>query len=170
MHAVGAQFAPDPDFPTVAFPNPEEPGATDALLALAADIEADVAIALDPDADRCAVGIPTGKPGSGWRLLSGDETGWLLGDYLLSRTDNPETAVVASTVVSSRMLAAIATEQGVWTLQSNRAGRFEGKHRLTSANQSPQSLSATWLGGESSLVAWTAATGRRRGARRSTAG
>jgi phosphomannomutase len=112
VHAVGAQFAPDPDFPTVAFPNPEEPGATDALLALAADIEADVAIALDPDADRCAVGIPTGKSGSGWRMLSGDETGWLLGDYLLSRTDSPETAVVASTVVSSRMLAAIAAHYG----------------------------------------------------------
>src|SRR5246127_2282481 len=112
VHAVGAQFAPDPDFPTVAFPNPEEPGAPDALLPLAADIEADVAIALDPDADRCAVGIPTGKSGSGWRMLSGDETGWLLGDYLLSRTDSPEPAVVASTVVSSRLVAAIAAHYG----------------------------------------------------------
>ena len=104
VHAVGAQFAPDPDFPTVAFPNPEEPGATDALLTLAADTHADVAIALDPDADRCAVGIPTA---AGWRMLSGDETGWLLGDYILSH-EPPGTAVVASTVVSSRMLAAIA--------------------------------------------------------------
>ena len=84
VHAVAAQFAPDPDFPTVAFPNPEEPGATDALLALAADVGADVAIALDPDADRCAVGIP--DPAPGWRMLSGDETGWLLGDYILSQT------------------------------------------------------------------------------------
>ncbi|UXA08163.1 phospho-sugar mutase [Mycobacterium sp. SMC-2] len=107
VHTVGAQFAPDPDFPTVAFPNPEEPGATDALLALAADVTADVAIALDPDADRCAVGIPTG---SGWRILSGDETGWLLGDYILGRIADPRTAVVASTVVSSRMLAAIARD------------------------------------------------------------
>ncbi len=109
VHTVGAQFAPDPDFPTVAFPNPEEPGATDALLALAVDIDADVAIALDPDADRCAVGIPTD---SGWRMLSGDETGWLLGDYILSRERQPGTAVVASTVVSSRMLAAIAAHYG----------------------------------------------------------
>jgi phosphomannomutase len=108
VHTVGAQYAPDPDFPTVAFPNPEEPGAADALLALAADIEADVAIALDPDADRCAVGIPTA---TGWRMLSGDETGWLLGDYILSHP-RPETAVVASTVVSSRMLADIAAHHG----------------------------------------------------------
>ncbi|OBK90117.1 phosphomannomutase [Mycobacterium sp. 1245499.0] len=108
VHSVGAQFAPDPDFPTVAFPNPEEPGATDALLALAADVDADVAIALDPDADRCAVGIPDTQ---GWRMLSGDETGWLLGDYILSTTNTP-TPVVASTLVSSRMLSAIAAHHG----------------------------------------------------------
>ncbi|ORA08006.1 phospho-sugar mutase [Mycobacterium arosiense] len=108
VHSVGAQFAPDPDFPTVAFPNPEEPGATDALLALAADVDADVAIALDPDADRCAVGIPDTH---GWRMLSGDETGWLLGDYILS-TSKALTPVVASTVVSSRMLSAIAARHG----------------------------------------------------------
>ncbi|OBB97141.1 phospho-sugar mutase [Mycobacterium sp. 852002-40037_SCH5390672] len=108
VHTVATQFAPDPDFPTVTFPNPEEPGATDALLALAADVGADVAIALDPDADRCAVGI---KDGSRWRMLSGDETGWLLGDYILS-TDQTETPVVASTVVSSRMLSAIAARYG----------------------------------------------------------
>ncbi|HET7075292.1 MAG TPA: phospho-sugar mutase, partial [Mycobacterium sp.] len=95
VHTVATQFAPDPDFPSVAFPNPEEPGATDALLALAEDVRADVAIALDPDADRCAVGIPAGIAGaSGWRMLSGDETGWLLGDYILSRTASPHTAVV----------------------------------------------------------------------------
>lgn len=111
VHTVGTQFAPDPDFPTVTFPNPEEPGATDALLALAADVDADIAIALDPDADRCAVGIPTP---AGWRMLSGDETGWLLGDFILSRTEPNElaTSVVASTVVSSRMLAAIAAHWG----------------------------------------------------------
>ncbi|OBF11585.1 phospho-sugar mutase [Mycobacterium sp. 852002-10029_SCH5224772] len=109
VHTVAAQFAPDPDFPTVAFPNPEEPGAADALLALAADVGADVAIALDPDADRCAVGI---LDTSGWRMLSGDETGWLLGDYILSQPQQAETPVVASTVVSSRMLSAIAAHRG----------------------------------------------------------
>jgi phosphomannomutase len=111
VHTVVEQFTPDPDFPTVAFPNPEEAGATDLLLGLARDVDADIAIALDPDADRCAVGIPTH---AGWRMLSGDETGWLLGDYLLSRlTPGAATAsVVASTVVSSRMLAAIAAGHG----------------------------------------------------------
>ncbi|MET0453366.1 MAG: phospho-sugar mutase [Mycobacterium sp.] len=112
VHAVGEQFDPDPDFPTVAFPNPEEAGATDLLLALAADVDAEIAIALDPDADRCAVGIPTA---TGWRMLSGDETGWLLGDYVLSQIDPGEvmaSSVVASTVVSSRMLASIAAHHG----------------------------------------------------------
>lgn len=111
VHVVAAQFEPDPDFPTVAFPNPEEPGATDALLALAAEVCADVAIALDPDADRCAVAI---QDAGGWRMLSGNETGWLLGDYVLSHLD-PEVArasVVASSVVSSQMLAAIAADFG----------------------------------------------------------
>ena len=111
VHTVAGQFAPDPDFPTVSFPNPEEPGATDALLRLAADVDADIAVALDPDADRCAVGVPTPI---GWRMLSGDETGWLLGDYILSQIDpgNRSTSVVASTVVSSRMLSAIAAQWG----------------------------------------------------------
>jgi phosphomannomutase len=112
VHVVAEQFSPDPDFPTVPFPNPEEPGATDLLLTLAAEAEADIAIALDPDADRCAVGIPTP---TGWRMLSGDETGWLLGDYLLSQTDPGAViaaSVVATTVVSSRMLAAIAAAHG----------------------------------------------------------
>lgn len=108
VHTPPAQFWPDPDFPTVAFPNPEEPGAVDLLLELAADVDADVAIALDPDADRCAVGIPTE---SGWRMLSGDETGWLLGDFILSQ-QSAEGALVASTVVSSRMLTAIAAAHG----------------------------------------------------------
>jgi phosphomannomutase len=112
VHVVDSQFAPDPDFPTVALPNPEEPGAADAVLKLAADVDADIALALDPDADRCAVGVPTPD---GWRMLSGDETGWLLGDYILTQIEPGDVmaaTVVASTVVSSRMLAAIAAEHG----------------------------------------------------------
>ena len=112
VHVVASQFAPDPDFPTVPSPNPEEPGAVDALLKLAADVDAEIAIALDPDADRCAIGVPTPH---GWRMLSGDETGWLLGDYILSQIETgpvSEAIVVASTVVSSRMLAAIARDHG----------------------------------------------------------
>ncbi|MDT5133065.1 MAG: phosphomannomutase [Mycobacterium sp.] len=107
IHTVAAQSDPDPEFPTVAFPNPEEPGVVDALLQLAADVGADIAVALDPDADRCAIGIPTAN---GWRMLSGDETGWLLGGYILS--DAAAGSVVASTVVSSRMLASIAAAHG----------------------------------------------------------
>jgi phosphomannomutase len=112
VHVVESQFAPDPDFPTVAFPNPEEPRAVDALLELAAAVDAEIAIALDPDADRCAIGVPTRN---GWRMLSGDETGWLLGDYILSQLEPgpvSEATVVASTVVSSRMLASIAKDHG----------------------------------------------------------
>ena len=111
IHTVASQFDPDPDFPTVTFPNPEEPGAADELLRLAGAVDADIAIALDPDADRCAMGI--GGP-DGWRMLTGNETGWLLGDYLLSRlpADRAAGAVVASSVVSSRMLAGIAARYG----------------------------------------------------------
>ncbi|WP_268960926.1 phospho-sugar mutase [Rhodococcus spongiicola] len=107
IHTVATQFAPDPDFPTVAFPNPEEPGATDELLLLAASVDADVAIALDPDADRCAVGVP--GP-TGWRMLSGDETGALLGDRIL--THAPPHALVATTIVSSTLLGKIADARG----------------------------------------------------------
>jgi phosphomannomutase len=118
VHVVEEQFAPDADFPTVALPNPEEPAAVQSLLKLAADTDADVAFALDPDADRCAVGVPTPN---GWRMLSGNETGWLLGDYLLSQIEpGPVKAatVVASSVVSSQMLAAIAEEHGACHVQT----------------------------------------------------
>jgi phosphomannomutase len=108
VHVVASQAVPDPDFPTVTFPNPEEPGATDALLALATEVGADLAVALDPDADRCALGVPTAD---GWRMLSGDETGALLGDHLL-RTGTYTDPLVATTVVSSSMLAPIAQSHG----------------------------------------------------------
>jgi phosphomannomutase len=108
VHVVASQAAPDPDFPTVAFPNPEEPGATDALLALAAEVDADLAVALDPDADRCALGVPAD---GNWRMLTGDETGVLLGDHLLRSGGYPD-PLVATTVVSSSMLAAVAAAHG----------------------------------------------------------
>lgn len=115
VHVVGRQFDPDPDFPTVAFPNPEEPGAADLVLALAERIDADLVIALDPDADRCALGVRDhGHPGAGaggWRMLTGDETGSLLGDRVLTLTD-AQSPLVATTIVSSELLGSIAAAHG----------------------------------------------------------
>ena len=111
VHVVAEQFAPNPDFPTAPFPNPEEPGACDLLLALAAEVDADIAIALDPDADRCAVGIPNrGPSGATWRMLRGDEVGALLGEHMLARS--APGSLVASTIVSSRLLGEIAAARG----------------------------------------------------------
>jgi phosphomannomutase len=111
VRVVRSQAVPDPDLPTVAFPNPEEPGATDELLALAKDSDADLAIALDPDADRCAVGVP-GE--TGWRMLRGDETGPLLGEHILSTMDDEDrpAALLATTIVSSALLGSIARGHG----------------------------------------------------------
>ncbi|MCK0440026.1 phospho-sugar mutase [Gordonia alkaliphila] len=111
VHVVAEQFAPDPDFPTVAFPNPEEPGATDLLLALAQECSADLALALDPDADRCAVGV-RGADGT-WRMLTGDETGALLGDAVLDEhLPAAVPPVVASSIVSGTLLHTIAAARG----------------------------------------------------------
>ncbi|MFR9731104.1 phospho-sugar mutase [Saccharopolyspora sp. MS10] len=111
VHQVAEQSEPDPDFPTVGFPNPEEPGATDLLLALAAEVGADLAIALDPDADRCALGV---RDGDGWRMLRGDETGVLLGEHVLAGLDRAAEPdpLVATTIVSSTMLRSIAARHG----------------------------------------------------------
>ncbi|BCJ54012.1 phosphomannomutase [Actinoplanes sp. NBRC 14428] len=106
---VAEQAEPDPDFPTVAFPNPEEPGAMDLLLALATAEGADLAIANDPDADRCAVAIPAGED-AGWRPLRGDELGVLLADHLIRR-GTPGT--YATTIVSSTQLKALCEARGV---------------------------------------------------------
>ncbi|WP_242889178.1 phospho-sugar mutase [Actinomadura litoris] len=106
---VPEQADPDPDFPTVAFPNPEEPGALDLALALAAERGADLVIANDPDADRCSVAVPAPD---GWRALTGDEVGGLLAEHVLRHTSGGD-RLVATTIVSSSLLADIAAAHGV---------------------------------------------------------
>ncbi len=106
---VVEQDAPDPDFPTVSFPNPEEPGAIDLAMALAKRKDADLIIANDPDADRCAVAAPTPE---GWRMLTGDEVGGLLATYLIAREPGL-TGVFACSIVSSSLLGKIAGRHGL---------------------------------------------------------
>ena len=107
---VAAQAEPDPDFPTVAFPNPEEPGAIDMSLEVAREVQADLVIANDPDADRCAAAIPDGV--RGWRMLRGDEVGALLGEFMAS-TATDKTGVLANSIVSSSILKKIAARHGM---------------------------------------------------------
>ena len=106
---VPSQAHPDPSFPTVSFPNPEEPGALDAALALAVDRDADVVIANDPDADRLAVALPYDGT---WRALTGNELGWLLAAARIIDTTGPDRLVVTS-VVSSSLLSKMAANAGV---------------------------------------------------------
>ncbi len=105
-HVVTAQFEPDPEFPTVAFPNPEEPGAMDLALALAVEVDADLVVANDPDADRCAAAVPGPL---GWRMLRGDEVGALLGHHLL---ETGRQGVYAQSIVSSSLLGKLAAAAG----------------------------------------------------------
>jgi len=105
---VTEQVEPDAAFPTVAFPNPEEPGAMDLTLAKAAEVGADVAIVNDPDADRLAVAIPTA---SGWRALTGNEVGYLLGWRAAERC-GPD-GVLAASIVSSPALREVARSYGL---------------------------------------------------------
>ncbi|WP_225215395.1 phospho-sugar mutase [Cellulomonas avistercoris] len=126
---VAEQAEPDPDFPTVAFPNPEEPGATDLAIALAASLRADLVVAVDPDADRCAVAVldprahvpargPETPQADGWRMLTGDEVGALLGSDAAARVRAEgaapgATPTLACSIVSSRLLAAVAADAGL---------------------------------------------------------
>lgn len=105
--AVPEQAEPDAAFPTVSFPNPEEPGAMDLAISLAVEVGADLVVANDPDADRCAVAVPTSN---GWRMLRGDELGALLGHHLLGSGTR---GVFASTIVSSSLLGRMARDHGV---------------------------------------------------------
>ncbi len=137
---VAAQARPDPDFPTTPFPNPEEPGVLDLALAEAARLRPDLVLANDPDADRLAVAVPdragpggpalgdrargarpgeassggAGPPGAGpgFRVLTGDELGVLIADHLISATSGGD-RLVATTVVSSSMLSALAEQAGI---------------------------------------------------------
>jgi len=129
-YVVASQADPDPDFPTVAFPNPEEPGAIDAALDAARERGADLVIANDPDADRCAIAVndpavhdpavhdpAVNDPHGGWRMLTGDEVGVLLGAHLLDRGVGAD-AVFASSIVSGRQLAALCRAAGVQHVQT----------------------------------------------------
>ncbi|RZB15164.1 phospho-sugar mutase [Streptomyces sp. F001] len=104
---VAEQADPDPDFPTVAFPNPEEPGAMDLAFAKARETEPDLIIANDPDADRCAAAV---KDGADWRMLRGDEVGALLAAHLVSRGVQ---GTFAESIVSSSLLGRIAEKAGL---------------------------------------------------------
>jgi phosphomannomutase len=115
-HMVAAQADPDPDFPTVAFPNPEQPGVLDLAMAEARRLDADLVLANDPDGDRLAVAVPDPATPGGWRMLTGDQVGALLGAYLLAGaeagTGESQGRLVATTVVSSTMLSKIAAAVG----------------------------------------------------------
>ncbi|MDA5281099.1 phospho-sugar mutase [Streptomyces sp. Isolate_45] len=107
---VAEQAEPDPAFPTVAFPNPEEPGAMDLSFAKAAEVRPDIVIANDPDADRCAVAVPDASTPTGWRMLRGDEVGALLAAHLVRKGVS---GVFAESIVSSSLLGRIAEAAGV---------------------------------------------------------
>ncbi|MFJ7527047.1 phospho-sugar mutase [Streptomyces griseus] len=107
---VAEQAEPDPAFPTVAFPNPEEPGAMDLAFATARRAAPDLIIANDPDADRCAVAVPDSSVEGGWRMLRGDEVGALLAAHLVERG---ATGVFAESIVSSSLLGRIAEKAGL---------------------------------------------------------
>ncbi|MDN3295882.1 phospho-sugar mutase [Streptomyces ficellus] len=107
---VAEQAEPDPAFPTVAFPNPEEPGAMDLAFATARRARPDIVIANDPDADRCAVAVPDDSAEGGWRMLRGDEVGALLAAHLVHKG---ATGTFAESIVSSSLLGRIAEAAGL---------------------------------------------------------
>jgi phosphomannomutase len=137
MTPVPGQMEPDGAFPTVAFPNPEEPGALDMALELAGRVDADLVLANDPDADRLAAAVPVS---GGWRLLTGNELGALLGDYVLRYWHHPEPPIIVNSVVSSPMLGRIAARRGAvhgttltgfkWIINAGLALEAQGEGRF----------------------------------------
>lgn len=136
---VAAQAEPDPEFPTLAFPNPEEPGALDRAFELAERVAPDLVIANDPDADRCAVAVADHRAGT-WRMLRGDELGALLGSHLLTRgahllardarpgvVPSSPGCVFASTIVSSRLLGAMCRRAGVRHVETPTGFKWIGR-------------------------------------------
>jgi phosphomannomutase len=130
-----SQADPDGAFRTVAFPNPEEPGAMDRVLSAAAEVGAELVLANDPDADRLAAAVPL--PGGGYRLLSGNEVGALLADDAMEHTDTGgRPKLVVTTIVSSSLLSRMARDRGVacretltgfkWIAQAALRGEEEG--------------------------------------------
>lgn len=110
---VASQAKPDPNFPTLLFPNPEEPGSLDLLINLAQEIEADIAIANDPDADRCAVVIPENQR---WKILTGDELGFLIAWWLFKSAELKNLSLkglMVSSVVSSSLIPKMAKANGL---------------------------------------------------------
>lgn len=114
---VERQARPDPAFPTVAFPNPEEPGAIDLALATAREHDADLVIANDPDADRCAAAIKDSE--GSWRMLTGDELGIIFGEYIARRlVAEKKQGTFANSIVSSSCLEKIAHHYGITFYQT----------------------------------------------------
>jgi phosphomannomutase len=116
VHSVPEQASPNPDFPTVAFPNPEEPGALDLVLALGERIVADLAIANDPDADRLA--LAARLEGAGLAALSGNEVGVLLADHLLALAPRDGDNFVVSTIVSTPLLDRVVRDHGAQCIRT----------------------------------------------------
>lgn len=111
---VEEQFEPDPDFPTVAFPNPEEKGALDLAFARAKEVSADIIVAHDPDADRLAVALPTTNSPSGFQALTGNQVGAILGWWAAERaTSAGRKGALANSIVSSPVLGKIANHFGL---------------------------------------------------------